>query len=78
MTDLDEPRKGCPGPDMSAQGDDLAAHRELITLSNQWPEPTVGGAGVAQGDDPLTFLARLAVGGGDPTARGCASGKPSR
>ena len=34
--------KGCLGPDMSAQGDDLAANREMITLSNQWPEPTVG------------------------------------
>jgi len=41
-------------------------------------EPTVEGAEVAQGDDPLTFLARLVVGGGDPAVWRRASGKPSR
>ena len=42
------------------------------------PRADRGGAEVAQGDDPLTFLARLVVGGGDPVVRGRASGKASR
>ena len=61
---------------MSAQGYDVPTNGQLVTLSNRRAGADRGGAGVAQGDDPLSFLAGLAVGSEDSAARGRTSGKP--